>query len=331
MKRRPSGSMTLSGSVVGFVNHKLAEGLTERSVNSYERLLNKWIEYEGDKDISEIEPGAIRNYLAWLRTDYKPQRYNGKSHPLSPKTIRNIWVTISSFFKWACIEFEIPNPMRDIPAPRYQKPPVESYTKTEVEVLLKACAQTRKANTHLRSSFSYSRPTGTRDRAIILTLLDTGLRAMELCSLKISDMNLKTGRVTVTHGVVGGAKGGKGRTVFLGKVARRAVWRYLANREDRDDTESPLFLTTDDRKMTPNGLRLLIKHLAEKADVSKAYPHKFRHTFAITYLRSGGDVFTLQALLGHSSLDMVRHYARIAEIDVEKAHRKASPVDNWRL
>ena len=164
-----------------------------------------------------------------------------------------------------------------------------------------------------------------------MTLLDTGLRAMEICSLRIGDVNLKTGRVEVKHGVIGGAKGGKGRTVFLGKAARRAVWRYLANIEDGDDQDAPLFLAKGDRKMTPNGLRQLIKGLAEKAGVVNAYPHKFRHTFAITYLRSGGDVLTLQALLGHSTLDMVRHYARIAEIDIEHAHRRASPVDNWRL
>ena len=56
MKRRPSGSMPLSKAVVGFVNHKLAEGLTVRSVNSYERILNKWIEHEGDQEITDIEP-----------------------------------------------------------------------------------------------------------------------------------------------------------------------------------------------------------------------------------------------------------------------------------
>ena len=60
--------MSLSKAVVGFVNNNLAEGLTDRSVNSYERLLNKWIEYEGDKDVGSITSQNIRRYLAWLRT-----------------------------------------------------------------------------------------------------------------------------------------------------------------------------------------------------------------------------------------------------------------------
>ena len=76
------------------------------------------------------------------------------------------------------------------------------------------------------------RPSANRDQAIVLMLLDTGLRATELCSLIINDVDLKTGKVTIRHGVIGGAKGGKGRTVYLGKVARKAVWRYLASRED---------------------------------------------------------------------------------------------------
>ena len=60
--------------------------------------------------------------------------------------------------------------------------------------------------------------------------------------MKIGDVDLKTGKVQVKHGRLGGAKGGKGRTVYLGKAARRAVWRYLAERADGEDADAPLFL-----------------------------------------------------------------------------------------
>lgn len=69
------------------------------------------------------------------------------------------------------------------------------------------------------------RATARRDQAIILTLLNTGLRASELSALKVGDVDLKTGKVLVKHGRLGGAKGGKGRTVYLGKAARRAVMK----------------------------------------------------------------------------------------------------------
>ena len=335
MKRRSSNSLRgkiyLDDAIEGFINQKWAEGLTHRSIDSYERLLKKWATHEGDKDVTQITTQEIREYLAWLRKDYTPVRFNGQTHPLSPKTIRNIWVTLAAFFKWANQEFEIPNPMRGIPAPRYQKTPMEVFSKKEVESLLKACTYTKEADTLLRRSYTYQRPTAKRDRAIIMTLLDTGLRANEICSLKIGNCHLKTGKVEVVHGVRGGAKGGKGRMVFVGKTTRSTVWRYLVEREDRANQDASLFLGKDNRPMTQDGLRHLIKRIAERAEVENAHPHKFRHTFALTYLRSGGDVFTLQALLGHTSLDMVRHYARIAEIDIEQAHRRASPVDNWRL
>jgi len=221
--------------------------------------------------------------------------------------------------------------MKGVPAPRFEIAPVEPFSKEEVEALLKACEFCREANTRDRRRFTMRRPTARRDRAIILTLLDTGLRATELCSLTIGDVDQKMGRIEVKHGPRGGAKGNKGRVVFLGKSARRVLWRYLAEREDGEDPDAPLFLGIFNRPLNKNGLRQLIAGLGKKAEVKDCYPHRFRHTFAITYLRAGGDLFTLQALLGHSTLDMVRRYARIAEIDIQQAHRRASPADNWRL
>ena len=240
-------------------------------------------------------------------------------------------MTLSSFFTWAASEFDLKSPMVGVPSPKYERSPVIPLTRDEIETLLDACDLTRRVDIEDRRRFRKHRPTARRDRAIILALLDTGLRASELCALRIGDVDLKTGRVEVRHGPRGGAKGGKGRTVFLGKTARRFVWRYLAEREDGEDLEAPLFASKWERPMNPTSLRQLIKRLADKAGVRNCYPHRFRHTFAITYLRAGGDVFTLQALLGHSTLDMVRYYARIGEVDLASAHRRASPADNWRL
>lgn len=328
---KSNSTLSLSKSIDGFLKFKTAEGLSQRTITSYEYTLNHWLNYIGDRSVSEIQPSDLTGYMAWLRTEYKPVRFNGSKEPLSAKSIRNVWVTFRSLFGWLHVEFKYPNPAIEISAPKFQKHPVETFTKEDVEKILKACVYSRESQTEERKKFVMRRPSTYRDQAIVLVLLDSGLRATELCSLTINDVDLKTGKVTIRHGVTGGAKGGKGRTVYLGKVARKAVWRYLAGREDGDDSRAPLFISQADRPFNKDSLRVLINRLGARAEVKKTYPHKFRHTFAITYLRSGGDVFTLQSLLGHGSLDMVRHYAQIADVDVEQAHRKASPADNMRL
>ncbi len=284
-------------------------------------------------DIRQVRPQHILSHLSYLRTDYVPRRIAGdNSHKLTPKTIYNIYVSLASFFNWASREFDLENPIKSIPRPRVPPdPPVEPFKKEEIELLIKACDFCDEAETDHRRKFIMQRSTGKRDKAILLTLLDTGLRASELCALRITDVDMKTGRVQIRPGEAGKAKGGKGRLVYLGKSARRFIWRYLAEREDGDDAEAPLFLGKFHRPLNRDALRQLVNRLGEKVGVRKCHPHRFRHTFAITYLRSGGDIFTLKSLLGHGSLDMVEHYARIADVDVEQAHRKASPADNWRL
>lgn len=332
MNHRPPGSLPAEKAIEGFLNYKTAEGLSERTVESYQRQLQKWQEYMGkNKEVAKITTSELTGYLNWLRNEYVPHSFGSAKERLSPKTVRNVWVTLSSFFTWAAREFKIPNPMKDVPAPRFKSPPVKPFTQAEVELMLKVCMYSREVKPGNRRAFVMRLPNGHRDQAIILILLDAGLRAMELCSLRVKNVDLKTGKVEIQHGYEGGAKGGKGRIVYLGKAARRAIWRYLAERQDGDDPSAYLFEARYNRPFNPNSLRQLIASIAERAGVADAYTHRFRHTFAITYLRAGGDVFTLLALLGHSSLDMVRRYAMIADLDVERAHRKASPADNWRL
>lgn len=324
-------ALSISKAIDGFLKFKIAEGLSQRTVDSYEYYLNQWMNHIGDQDVAKIISSDLTNYLAWMRTEYKPKRWNGNEDPLSAKSLRNVYIALRAFYTWLNKEFNLPNPAKEITPPKFPQHVIQTFSKEDIEKLIKACIYSREAQTEQRHKFVMRRPSANRDQAIVLTLLDTGLRATELCSLTVGDVDLKTGKVNVRHGVGGGAKGGKGRVTYLGKVARKAVWRYLATREDGSDPKAPLFISAGDRPFNRDSLRILIRRLGERAQIAHVHPHKFRHTFAITYLRSGGDVFTLQSLLGHGSLDMVRHYAQIAEVDVENAHRKASPVDNWRL
>ena len=241
-------------------------------------------------------------------------------------SVFHVWKGIRAFYKWAAPEFGIQRPDLALTRPKYSLPEVQPFTQEEVKQLIKAVERTTPADGR-RKGFTMARASALRDRCIILTLLDTGLRASELCRLTLADLDLQAGMVTVKP-YRSGLKS-RPRLVPVGQSARKVLWRYLAERQARPS--DPLFLTQNEKPLDRGQLLHLLVRLGERAGVHHTHPHRFRHTFAIQFLRNGGDVFTLQRLLGHSSLEMVRHYLALAEADDESAHRRASPADNWRL
>src|SRR5690606_25728239 len=111
-----------------------------------------------------------------------------------------------------------------------------------------------------------------------------------------------SGKLTIRHG-----KGNKRRYVFLGQSARQIVWRYLATRK-RQRPNDPLFATRIGTPIDRYALLNMVSRTAARAGVSGANVHKFRHTFAITFLRNGGNVLQLQKLLGHERMETLRIY-----------------------
>lgn len=144
------------------------------------------------------------------------------------------------------------------------------------------------------------RGTANRDRAILLVLLDGGIpRQRTMSPAGEERLDQKQGRLHIRKG-----KGSKGRFVYLGEAARKALWRYLASRQAPPD--APLFVTWRGNHMDRNTLRDMIVHCAEHAGVTDANVHRWRHTFAINYLRNGGNVLELQRLMGHERTDTLQ-------------------------
>lgn len=115
---RKSHGLFLSKAIPGFIQYKAAEALSPTTLRSYADDLKKWLDRTGDKEVTKVTTEDLRVFFVWLRTEYKPRRFDGNTTPLSPKTIRNIWESLSAFFTWACVEFEFPNPMKLVPAPK---------------------------------------------------------------------------------------------------------------------------------------------------------------------------------------------------------------------
>lgn len=108
------------------------------------------------------------------------------------------------------------------------------------------------------------------------------------------------------------------------------MWRYLATRKDAKPTD-PLFTTRENISLDRSALRRMIVNAGQRAGVENAGVHRFRHTFAINFLRNGGNLLALQDLLGHEQMETVKLYAKQAEVDLEYQQRVASPADRWRL
>lgn len=289
--------MLFSDAMAGFLLFKLVENSSERTIQTYKYHLSKFVELIGDKSIAQYNEKDIICFFVLLR-----------ERKLSQHTIKSAYIALCSFSSWCRVELGAFDIMDGIPAPKI---PAESstqyYTEQQIKQLIMATKETRHK---------------ILNETVILVLLDTGIRANEFCNLKIADYEMREARLRIIAG-----KSNKERNVYIGKRTQKSLWRYMNTKRDPLPSDW-LFTNAYDNGFTDRHLRGLINRIGEIAGVDNCYPHRFRHTFAIEYLRNGGDLFTLQKLLGHSSLKMVRYYARVADVDTARVHKYAGPVDN---
>lgn len=231
-----------------------------------------------------------------------------KASATTPATSARYYNCINCFFKFLKKEeFIESNPMQGIERPHAPTPIIQPLSQEQVEAIVNACG----------NGFA-----GFRNRLILLLLMDTGLRASEACGLTLSDIDWENQTFIIRHG-----KGDKARRVPFGSTVASVMRQYIARRAESDNPR--LLVTVYGEKVDRYRLRSIIKCLAQKAHVEHPHmgPHLLRHTFAVQYLRNGGDVFSLQKMLGHSTLTMTRRYSELADSDIIDKHRLFSPAD----
>ena len=312
-------STCLKEALDGFSYYLYAAGYSEQTISAYISNLNYIANYWQNPPLEEITKEKITAFLAYKKRQGR-----------SPETLRAYLKNLRAFLKWSEEEFGLKRPDQSIPSPpQQQESDVQPLSQDQIRALVKAAAFTKLSKTTKRRGFRMRRDTANRDIAMILLLLDTGLRVSECARLVVGDIDLKSGEVHIRAFESG--KKSQPRTVYLGRACRSALWRYLKIERGAPDLDQPVFTSRTGVAMNRNSIGKVLSNLGQAAGIAGVHPHRFRHTFAIQYLRNGGDPFTLKRLLGHKSFRMVNYYLALASADVQEAHRKSSPVDKWNL
>ncbi len=287
-----------------FAQSNKAEGKSPKTVDWYTEMLSDFVRFirsSGRKAILvEFHSISAREFIV-----------HEQARAMSPYTVQGKVRALKAFSSWLMSEGYTPeNLMANIRLPKVPIKIVEPLTPAEIDNLISA----QNPLTTL----------GCRDIAILLTLLDTGLRIGELSGLRFEDAHIEEGYLKIM------GKGSKERLVPIGALAQKMLWRYIFHFRSQPLTEQDnyLFLTLDGRPLSSNAIKLVFERWGRRAGVPRLHAHLCRHTYATNFLiHRCGDVFRLKLILGHSTLDMVNRYVHFASAqDMIQSH-VSSPVD----
>ncbi len=294
--------MQIDDAIDGYLLFKSGRA-SDTTIETDNILLGQFADYVGSVNVEVLTASDI---LAYLR--------HNTERGLAPSTNRRHHAILSALWSWM-VSDEIglvkSNVVSKVPPPRLPKRRVKVLSDEDIANLLSAAGESENA---------------LRDKALILSLLDTCARASEITGVTVDDVDLSLGRVRVI------GKGDKERYVHLGRPARQAVWLYI--KKERPEPvqygSDHLFLTREAYPMNRDSLRKAIERLGDRTEIH-VYPHLFRHTGAVARLLRGMDLETLKLYLGHESITTTSKYlTALEDDDVQAVAQRTAPSEDYR-
>ena len=227
--------------------------------------------------------------------------------PVNSTTVQKYYRALSALFNWLISEEVLEyNPLVKIKVPKAEKKVIKALTSNEVNQLISVFG----------NSFE-----GKRNKAMVLILVDCGLRLGELLNLTLNDVNMEQQLLKVD------GKTGE-RVVRFGLATAKALLKYMML---RNGSNGHLWITKEGANLKDSSVETMFIKLAKKTGV-RVHPHLLRHTFATLWLKNGGDSLMLQRLLGHTTLMMTNRYCQAVGCeDAVESHKRYGPVDNIKI
>lgn len=269
-----------------FIAAKQVRGCSQKTLEQYKSVLTRMLD-QMEMPFTSMTTHDIMNYFARMENEFQ----------LAASTRASNRYVFNSLFSWlAAEEYIQKNPMDRIPPIKVPKTMRKPYTKTDLA----------------RLESTASNANDSRSLAIIHFLRSTACRISEACQLNEEDIDMSKRRAKVY------GKGAKERFVHFDEETEMYLRAYLAEREDDD----PALFHGKRGRLTPGGVRLILRQVAEEAGVDKTHPHRFRRTQATNLLRKGMPLEKVSKLLGHSKLDTTMTYIFLDDEDIAVDYKK---------
>lgn len=302
-KNKTADSIYLWEAFEEFVQEKEAKNLSYDTLRNYRQSFKMFAEFHEFTDQTVVEEVFIGHFYKWINTM--------KLEGVKPSSINHYLRDCRTFFYW-CMD-----PARGYINPPYkivmvegQEEPLKMFSDDEIALLL----EKPKRN----ASF-----VEWRTWAIVNWILGTGNRSATLVEVRMNDINYNRKEITLQH-----TKNKKAQVIPLSSSLEVVLKEYCRMWRKDADVNAYLFCNVGEWQLTTNSLRHSFARYCEDRGVSKTNIHGLRHNFAKGWVQNNGNMFALQKILGHSSLEMTRKYVKLFSEDIKEDFDRFSPLDS---